>query len=473
MEEMDEVLMRTAEAKPTRVVSTSGGLGGSRFTALENESIEEKEFWGDYDESDDEQLYQKVESLEKQRAKEEAVVAVAAKRSTPKLRARPANEAIDVREREWAPKAKRARGSGGAGTAGETEAVGIVPNHAGWGAVSLGGKAQTVRKKKQNASTHGGATTSAVASSSKVRSSSCAEEKCNVQASFGVPGGRAIHCFKHKKPGEEDVRNPRCAEENCMSKPSYGVPGGRAIHCAKHKKPGEENVVSVRCQGCDEDIGVLTHANPKYSVGKADGEVENLCARCFRRKYPQGAFEGDERVGGRMNSREGICVHSVMNAEALKDLSWVWDKPFWFGCWEGCDSKRRVDTWAMVDGCVLGVEVDENQHKGHHYAADSEIRTNEIAMEIGMAPFYLVRLNPDSYVSKSGRRIAGFFEQKNNMTCRRQSEIDRRVNKLIDTVKTKRNEIQRLSREKSTVESYLVETFLFFDGYDDDEYDDE
>ena len=436
MEEMDEVLMRTAEAKPTRVVSTSGGLGGSRFTALENESIEEKEFWGDYDESDDEQLYQKVESLEKQRAKEEAVVAVAAKRSTPKLRARPANEAIDVREREWAPKAKRARGSGGAGTAGETEAVGIVPNHAGWGAVSLGGKAQTVRKKKQNASTHGGATTSAVASSSKVRSSSCAEEKCNVQASFGVPGGRAIHC-------------------------------------AKHKKPGEENVVSVRCQGCDEDIGVLTHANPKYSVGKADGEVENLCARCFRRKYPQGAFEGDERVGGRMNSREGICVHSVMNAEALKDLSWVWDKPFWFGCWEGCDSKRRVDTWAMVDGCVLGVEVDENQHKGHHYAADSEIRTNEIAMEIGMAPFYLVRLNPDSYVSKSGRRIAGFFEQKNNMTCRRQSEIDRRVNKLIDTVKTKRNEIQRLSREKSTVESYLVETFLFFDGYDDDEYDDE
>ena len=242
------------------------------------------------------------------------------------------------------------------------------------------------------------------------------------------------------------------------------------MHCAKHKADGDVDVTNRKCQGCAEDIGVLTHANPRYTVEKNDGTVEHLCTHCFRRKYPQGAFEGDERVGGRMNSREGICVNAVLNAEALKDLPWVWDRPFWFGCWKGCESKRRVDTWTLIEGCVVGVEVDERQHRGQQYKNDAETRTNEIQMEIGIAPFFLVRLNPDSYTTKKGEKVTGFFNIQNGKTVRRQSEIDRRLHKLIETLKERRREIEKLARGKATVvESYLVETFLFFDGYEDDE----
>jgi len=248
------------------------------------------------------------------------------------------------------------------------------------------------------------------------------------------------------------------------------LPGQSARHCKAHCEEGEENVVSKMCQSCNDEIGVATFANPRFSVTEADGTVQYLCARCFRRKYPQGAFKGDERANGRIDSREGICVNAVMNAVALKDLPWTHDRPFWFGCWEGCDSKRRVDTWTLIGGCVLGVEIDENQHKGNHYAADAEIRTNEIAMEIGAAPLYLVRLNPDPYVAKSGCKIKGFFEVKQGKAMRRQSEIDRRLKKLIKTLKEKRSELEKRNQEKSTViESYLVETFLFFDGYEDNE----
>ena len=413
MDELMKELRRVVEAKPTRVVSTSVP-GGSGYTALDNESIEEVDFWGDYDDLDDEQFFQAVERVEKQRAKEEAAAA-ARLGKTAKLRVRDANVSGAARGLKRGPEAKRAR-VGGAGSAGETEVVGIVPMPAEDDGGIFDDDANVRRKRK----TRGG-------------SRLCMFPGCSVRASFALPGQSARHCKAH------------CEE-------------------------GEENVVSKMCQSCNDEIGVATFANPRFSVTEADGTVQYLCARCFRRKYPQGAFKGDERANGRIDSREGICVNAVMNAVALKDLPWTHDRPFWFGCWEGCDSKRRVDTWTLIGGCVLGVEIDENQHKGNHYAADAEIRTNEIAMEIGAAPLYLVRLNPDPYVAKSGCKIKGFFEVKQGKAMRRQSEIDRRLKKLIKTLKEKRSELEKRNQEKSTViESYLVETFLFFDGYEDNE----
>jgi hypothetical protein len=136
MEEMDEVLMRTAEAKPTRVVSTSGGLGGSRFTALDQESIEEVVDWADYKQIDDYQLYEEGERAEARlkRAEEDGEAAAAAaaattttKRNTPTLRLLDVNVASSKRGRARAPTAKRARVDGaGRGAARETQVVSLV-----------------------------------------------------------------------------------------------------------------------------------------------------------------------------------------------------------------------------------------------------------------------------------------------------------------------------------------------------------
>ena len=296
----------------------------------------------------------------------------------------------------------------------------------------------------------------------------CESANCTKRRVFALDGQRARHCKTHAEEDEVDVNSKRCESANCTKQPSFALVGQPARHCKTHAESGEVDVVSKRCQGCEKDIDVSTAANPKYTVVGNDQTVEHLCAACFHRKYPTGAFDGDERVGGRIHSREGTCVNAVLNAEGLKDLPWTWDRPFWFGCWEGCDSKRRVDIWVLIGACVLGVEIDENQHRGKHYAADAEVRTNEIAMEIGAAPFYLVRFNPDSYVTKSGKNIKGFYEVKKGKTTRNKPEINRRLATLIQTLEKKRNELEKLSREKSTlVEAYLVETFLFFDGYAD------
>jgi len=296
----------------------------------------------------------------------------------------------------------------------------------------------------------------------------CEFPNCTTKPSFALSGQPARHCKTHAESDEVDVISKRCEFPNCTKHPSFALPGQPARHCKTHAESGEVIVSNKRCQGCEEDIGVSTAANPSYAVVGNDQSVEHLCAACFHRKYPKGAFDGDKRVGGRIHSREGMCVNAVLNAEGLKDLEWTWDRPFWFGCWEGCDSKRRVDMWVLIGACVLGVEIDENQHRGKHYAADAEVRTNEIAMEIGLAPFYLVRFNPDSYVTKSDKKVKGFYEVKNHQTRRNKPEIDRRLATLIQTVEEKRNELEKLSHEKSTlVEAYLVETFLFFDGYAD------
>ena len=296
----------------------------------------------------------------------------------------------------------------------------------------------------------------------------CESANCTTKPVFALDGQPARHCKTHAEEDEVDVVSKRCESANCTKQPKFALVGQPARHCKTHAESGEVDVVSKRCQGCEKDIDVSTAANPKYTVVGNDQTVEHLCAACFHRKYPTGAFDGDERVGGRIHSREGTCVNAVLNAEGLKDLPWTWDRPFWFGCWEGCDSKRRVDIWVLIGACVLGVEIDENQHRGKHYAADAEVRTNEIAMEIGAAPFYLVRFNPDSYVTKSGKNIKGFYEVKKGKTTRNKPEINRRLATLIQTLEKKRNELEKLSREKSTlVEAYLVETFLFFDGYAD------
>jgi len=120
MDELMKELRRVVEAKPTRVVSTSVP-GGSGYTALDNESIEEVDFWGDYDDLDDEQFFQAVERVEKQHAKEEAAAA-AKLGKTAKLRVRDANVSSAASGLEGGPAAKRARVGGASNEAKSNEA---------------------------------------------------------------------------------------------------------------------------------------------------------------------------------------------------------------------------------------------------------------------------------------------------------------------------------------------------------------
>jgi len=513
----EKSLRRAAAAKPTRVVSTSEG--GRGYKCLVNESVEELQEWGDYDEKDDEQFFANGERLEQQRAEKAA--------------------AVTIRRGERRPAAKRAR-IDGAVPVRATKVSGIVAGE----------------KKKRKASTHGGATTSTSASSSKarkpvrksgrlcshhgcgkhasfarakgerarwcarhkdegdvnvqaltcevescstrasfapkgerakwcarhkhegdvnVRALTCEVDNCSKQASFAPKGERAKRCARHKHEGDVDVRALTCEFDNCSTRASFAPKGERAKWCARHKHEGDVNVVGPRCQVCETIALVLTVANPKYAVDGADGILERLCAHCFWRRYPQGAYDGDERAGGRTRtkSREGICVAKIVNSDELKDLAWRWDAPFYFGCPDGdCTSRRRVDLWCLIGCAVLGVEIDENQHKTTNYESDHEVRTNEINLSIGIAPFHLIRFNPDAYTSATNKRIKGFYCIENSLVRRRTGEVNRRLDVLLVTLKNKRQELEALAAhpemdEFVENESYLTETELFFDGYAD------
>ena len=439
----EKSLRGAAAAKPTRVVSTSEG--GRGYKCLVNESVEELQEWGDYDEKDDEQFFANGERLEQQRAEKAA--------------------AVTIRRGERRPAAKRAR-IDGAVPVRATKVSGIVAGE----------------KKKRKASTHGGATTSTLASSSKarkpVRKSGrlCSHHGCVKRASFArAKGERARWCATHKHEGDVNVRALTCEVESCSKQANFAPKGERAKRCARHKHEGDVNVVGPRCQMCETIALVITVANPKYAVDGADGILERLCAHCFWRRYPQGAYDGDERAGGRTRtkSREGICVAKIVNSDELKDLAWRWDAPFYFGCPDGdCTSRRRVDLWCLIGCAVLGVEIDENQHKTTNYESDHEVRTNEINLSIGIAPFHLIRFNPDAYTSATNKRIKGFYCIENSRVRRRTAEVNRRLDVLLVTLKNKRQELEALAAhpemdEFVENESYLTETELFFDGYAD------
>ena len=480
MDELMKELRRVVEAKPTRVVSTSEG--GRGYKCLVNESVEELQEWGDYDEKDDEQFFANGERLEQQRAEKAA--------------------AVTIRRGERRPAAKRAR-IDGAVPVRATKVSGIVAGE----------------KKKRKASTHGGATTSTLASSSKarkpvrksgrlcshhgcvkhasfarakgerakrcarhkhegdvdVRALTCEVESCSTRAYFAPKGERAKRCARHKHEGDVNVQALTCEFDNCSTRAYFAPKGERAKWCARHKHEGDVNVVGPRCQMCETIALVITVANPKYAVDGADGILERLCAHCFWRRYPQGAYDGDERAGGRTRtkSREGICVAKIVNSDELKDLAWRWDAPFYFGCPDGdCTSRRRVDLWCLIGCAVLGVEIDENQHKTTNYESDHEVRTNEINLSIGIAPFHLIRFNPDAYTSATNKRIKGFYCIENSRVWRRTDEVNRRLDVLLVTLKNKRQELEALAAhpemdEFVENESYLTETELFFDGYAD------
>ena len=54
---MDDAILRAAAAKPTRVVAT-GGTGSGRFDALVVEDVHVINDWADYDQGDDEALFE-------------------------------------------------------------------------------------------------------------------------------------------------------------------------------------------------------------------------------------------------------------------------------------------------------------------------------------------------------------------------------------------------------------------------------
>ena len=80
----------------------------------------------------------------------------------------------------------------------------------------------------------------------------CSVVGCSTQPSFGPPGGRRIHCTRHKLGNETYITAPLCTAPGCTTRAHYSAPGEKPAHCVKHKRGNEVNRYAQKCSapGC-------------------------------------------------------------------------------------------------------------------------------------------------------------------------------------------------------------------------------
>ena len=107
------------------------------------------------------------------------------------------------------------------------------------------------------------------------------------------------------------------------------------------------------------------------------------------------------------------------------------DKSLWYNetaC--DCTTKRRIDHRKLINGTLLCIEIDENQHKSYS-KADEEARYNDLFMAYG-GKFIFIRFNPDKYKDENGKTC-------NPMLFNRLTILEDEIKKQIKRIENEEN----------------------------------
>lgn len=224
--------------------------------------------------------------------------------------------------------------------------------------------------------------------------------------------GRPQSCYIHRVVGMWKVEWI-CA---CGKDAKYGTEAWKPIYCGKCKPEGLRDVTQRICRayGCGETAtaGILQMKKPtvcdahrpptmvfmdgKCHVCRATGINKNykpMCARCFFYINPT-----DPRCRN-IKTKEG----HFMAALKLDYEDMVVDKVIEGGC-----SNRRPDGLIDCTTHSIIVEIDEDKHSG--YSCENK-RIMQIFQDLGNRPLVCIRINPDGYVNKEGKRVVGAFKR--------------------------------------------------------------
>ena len=81
-----------------------------------------------------------------------------------------------------------------------------------------------------------------------VKSKLCEYSACEIRPTFGIKGGKAQFCAKHKLDKMVDVKSKLCEYNGCNSaNPVFDIQGGKGKFCGIHKIDEMINVNSRRC----------------------------------------------------------------------------------------------------------------------------------------------------------------------------------------------------------------------------------
>lgn len=199
---------------------------------------------------------------------------------------------------------------------------------------------------------------------------------CGTRANFGLPDTKPECCRKCKTDGMIDLVNKRCT---CGTQVNFGLPGKKATHCSKCKLEGMIDVKNKRC------ISNLPPYNIMCPV-KGNRNYKGFCTHCFANLFP----DDPKTLSIKKKSKE-LNVVSFVNSQYE---GFIHDKPLFTNeC--NCTHRRRVDLRKIVNGTLLCIEIDENQHK-RYVSKDENQRYDDLFMMYS-GKMVFIRYNPDKY----------------------------------------------------------------------------
>jgi len=254
----------------------------------------------------------------------------------------------------------------------------------------------------------------------------CLEYGCHKYPSYNFEAHKsALYCFEHKKEGMINNNYPKCQNNFCKKIPSYNYEGEKiALFCFSHKL---ENMIDVHHIAC-KDENCQTRGNKNY---------KGYCANCFQHLFPLDPLTFQIR-----SKTKEIAVRDFINS---RFEGFQHDKPLWYNetvC--DCTRKRRIDHRKLINGTLLCIETDENQHKSYSKSHE-EARYNDLFMAFG-GKFIFIRFNPDKYKDKNKKSC-------NPMLINRLPTLEDEINKQIKRINSEENtellEVVELYYDKS------------------------
>jgi hypothetical protein len=258
----------------------------------------------------------------------------------------------------------------------------------------------------------------------EIYNTKCKEKNCNTRPNFNYKiEKKGLYCSEHKLENMVDVFNIKCKFENCNTRPTFNYnTEKKGLFCVEHKNKDMVDVLSIKC--LSEFCDIIE--NKKY---------DNYCTHCFANLFPN-----DPRTPLiQKNSKEIKVVSFITN----KREGWYHDKPLYVDLEGGCCvSKRRIDLRKLVNGTLLCIEIDENQHK-YYDKQDQEDRYNNLFTDFS-GKYIFIRYNPDKYKCGNQRRNPNFVTRMERL----EEEIEKQKLRIVNDKNKDLVEIIKLFYDK-------------------------
>lgn len=237
----------------------------------------------------------------------------------------------------------------------------------------------------------------------------CEEPGCSKQPHFGLEGGRAIFCLRHKHDNMDYVWSIRCEEPECNKHATFGLKGGRKRFCMNHKEDDMVDLMNKHCPGYTGDCPVRTRLtrNRKY------------CLSC----------DPDDSRRKRFKKYEDDFFTYVQDTLDIHQREYRVN----FDSAETSKKCARIDGIVFGDGIIVCIEVDEDGHQ--EYECDEHrmhLVNGELLQKYPGNNIAWVRVNPttpgDEQWSASAIKI-------------RNTRFDKVIEKVNEVLMTKNTEI--------------------------------